>query len=117
MHNENHPVEQTAPQKLLSEKESTLSVLMRGMVGENAFVPTERQVDEMLAQRREVHNFIHEDKKMESKDNRFYFGWTILVCLLIVMFVLFFAKEFLTQVLSLIVGAFGGYGFGRTHKS
>lgn len=40
--------------KIVSESETTLQMLLQKVVGGNAFTPTEKQVDEVLAQRRRV---------------------------------------------------------------
>ena len=115
---ENHEVAQQRPKAdLVSESQNTLSVMLQKVVGEGSFTPNEKQVDEILSQRGRVYDYIHADKKQNSFDNRFYFAGALLASLIIVVLVLFFAKEFLTQVISLIIGAFGGYGIGRAQKS
>ena len=90
---------------------------MQKILGENSFVPTEKQVDEILLQRGKVYDYIHEDKTIDSYDTKFYFVGALIGSLVVTILVLFFAKEFLTQILSLIIGAFGGYGIGKAQKN
>ena len=102
---------------LVSEKETSFSVMLQKVLGENQFTPTEKQVDEILSQRSKVYDYIHEDKKIDSADKKFYFKWALVGSLVVVILVLFFANEFLTQIISLIIGAFGGYGIGKAQNN
>ncbi len=101
---------------LTSDTEKTMTVLMQKVMGEGSFVPTEKQADEILTQRSKIIDYVHNDKIRDSKDKRFYFGCFLAGSLIVVLCVLFFAKEYLTQVISLIVGALGGYGFGKSQQ-
>lgn len=102
--------------KVVSEKESTLSILMQKVSGEGPITPTEKQVDEILSQRRQVHDMIHKDGIRESNDKKYYFTVIIIASCVVIVLVLFFAREFLTQVLSLIIGGLGGYGIGKNQQ-
>ncbi len=117
MPEETKVVQQEPRESLVSEKETSFSIMMQKVLGENSFTPTEKQVDELLAQRNKVYGFIHEDKKIDSYDKKFYFIGALIASLVIIILVLFFAKEFLTQILSLLIGAFGGYGIGKAQKN
>ena len=101
---------------LASESEKSLSIVLQRVLGDSSVTPNEKQVDEILSQRSKVYDYIHDDRKRESSDKKFYFAGALFSSLIIVVLVLFFAKEFLTQVISLIIGAFGGYGIGRSQK-
>ncbi|MDP3764402.1 MAG: hypothetical protein Q8Q95_02155 [bacterium] len=117
MSEENKKIVNERPQgTLVSEKESSMQILLQKVLGDGSFSPNEKQVDEILSQRREISGYIHKDRKRDSSDNKFYFFCALLACIAIIVLVLFFAKEFLTQVLSLIIGAFGGYGFGKSQN-
>ncbi len=99
---------------LASESEKTMTVLMQKVMGgDGSFEPTEEQVDEILAQKSKIIDYIHADKKQDSKDGRFYFLALLIGVGVIILCVLFFAKEYLTQIVSAIVGALGGYGVGK----
>ena len=100
----------------ISDKEPSFSLLLQQVIGKDSFQITEKQVDEVLSQRRQFHELVHKDKERESLDKRFYFFVTLLSSLVVIILVLFFAKQFLAQVLSLIVGGIGGYGLGRSQR-
>lgn len=116
MPDETNIVEQEPRATLVSEKETSFSVMLQKVLGENSFSPTEKQVDEILSQRRKVYDYIHDDKKTDSYDKKFYFIGALIGSLVVTILVLFFAKEFLTQIISLIIGAFGGYGIGKAQN-
>ena len=98
------------------DKEPSFSQLLQRVIGKDSLDITEKQVDEVLAQQRQIHEFVHQDKQRESWDKRFYFFVTLVASLIVIILVLFFAKQFLTQGLSLIVGGIGGYGLGRSQR-
>lgn len=110
-------VENKSNRGLAEESEKSLSIVLQRVLGDTSFAPNEKQVDEILSQRSKVYDYIHDDRKRESSDKKFYFVGALGASLVIVVLVLFFAQEFLTQVISLIIGAFGGYGIGRAQKS
>lgn len=124
MPNENPEVEvfktkdSVKEQVLASESEKSMTVLMQKVMGgEGSFEPNEEQVDEILAQKSKIIDYVHQDKLRDSKDRRFYFLGILIALVTVVLLVLFFAKEYLTQIVSLIVGAFGGYGVGKSQQS
>ena len=100
----------------VGDKEPSFSLLLQQVIGKDSLPITEKQVDEVLSQRRQIHELMHKDKQRESLDKRFYFFATLLASLIVIILVLFFAKQFLTQVLSLIIGGIGGYGLGRSQR-
>ncbi len=100
-----------------SEQQKSMTILMEKVMGDTSFTPTETQVDEILSQKSKVIDYIHEDKKLESSDNRFYFLAVIIFSGIIILSVLFFAKENLTQIVSLIIGGLGGYGIGKNQST
>ncbi len=99
-----------------TEKEARINSLFQLAIGKPSYQPTEKQVDEILSQRGKVIDLVHKDKIRESSDKKYYFTVTFVCSLTVVVLVLFFAKQYLTQVLSLIIGASGGYGFGRSQR-
>lgn len=115
MHEKTEVIE-SKDSKVVSEKESTLSILMQKVLGEGSITPTEKQVDEILSQRRQVHDMVHKDGIRESGDKRYYFTMIMIASFAVITLVLFFAREFLTQVLSLIIGGLGGYGIGKNNQ-
>ncbi|MDQ5953199.1 MAG: hypothetical protein QG551_427 [Patescibacteria group bacterium] len=116
MHDNKSDNKVTPESKLVSERSDNMSMLLQKVIGTDSFNPTEQQVDEVLSQRRQVLSYVHEDRKQESTDKKFYFTLTLVATTVIILLVLFFAKEYLTQVLSLIIGGLGGYGIGKTQK-
>ena len=84
---------------IASEQQKSMTVLMKKVMGDGSFAPTESQIDEILSQKSKIIDYVHEDKKLDSKDSRFYFISILSASVLIVLCVLFFAKEYLTQTL------------------
>lgn len=95
------------------ESSQELSILMQKVLGtDNTPDFTKEQVDELLSQKRETTGYIHADKKRESYDNKFYL---VTVCAFVIVFsalVLKYYPEVFSQVLSLVVGLFGGGASG-----
>ena len=81
---------------------------------------TEEQTDEILAQRREISRYIHEDKKRASYDGKFYLLAMLLFIMLFSLVVLRYKPEVFSEVLSLVLGALGGgiggYGIGKSRQ-
>src|ERR1700722_215113 len=103
--------------EVASETETSLQILLQKIVGGNTFTPTEKQVDEILAQRAKVIDYVHEDKKIASADSRFYLKMVLVFVLIFAALVLWLDKDIFSQVLSFLAGLFGGglggYGFGK----
>lgn len=99
----------TATPHQREENSQELSILMQKVLGTDSTPDfTKEQVDELLSQKRETTGYIHADKKRESFDNKFFL---VVICLFIFAFsalVLKYYPEVFSQVLSLIVGLFGG---------
>jgi len=99
------------------ENSQEMSILLQKVLG-NENVPefTKEQVDEILSQKREITNFIHEDKKRESGDNKFYLVVVLIFICIFAGGVLFNEPEYFDVVLSFLAGIFGGglggYGLG-----
>ena len=108
MPNENTNKVTNTPQPR-EESTQELSILMQKVLGTDSTPDfTKEQVDELLSQKRETTGFIHADKKRDSYDNKFYL---VVVCLFVIAFsalVLKYYPEVFSQVLSLVVGLFGG---------
>lgn len=100
------------------EVSQQFNVLLQKMIGENSPNFTKEQVDEILSQRREIAGYIHKDRKTESYDGKFYLIVIISFILIFSGLVLWAKPDIFSQVLSLIVGLFGGgiggYGFGKS---
>ena len=104
------------PNQSNTETTQTMNLLLQKMVGDNTPNLTEIQVNELLLQRKHFAGLMHEDKKRESKDSRFYLVVVLLFILLFSGLVIWVKPDLFTQVLSLIAGLFGGglggYGLG-----
>ncbi len=103
----------TATPHQREENSQELSILMQKILGTDSTPDfTKEQVDELLSQKRETTGYIHADKIRESSDNRFFL---VIICIFVFLFsalVLIYYPEAFSEVLSLIVGLFGGYGYG-----
>lgn len=109
------------PQNSGTSQEHTLSILMQKVLGQdNTPNLTEKQVDELLSQRREITSYIHEDKKRESRDSKFGLVTILVFILLFSGLVLWKYPGSFSEVLSLLIGlfggAFGGYGYGKKQQ-
>lgn len=94
----------------------TLQMLMASLGNQPNLPITEVHVSEMLAQRRQINEFISDDKKRGSWDQKYYLTIGLVFILIISGLVIFTHPEYFTQVLSLIIGGFGGFGLGRASK-
>jgi len=95
-----------------------LSVLLQKVIGmDDGQDLTKEQKDELLSQRRQISEYIHEDKKRSSFDNRFHLIAALVFVLLFSGLVLWQKPDVFEQVLALVVGLFGGgaggYALGR----
>jgi hypothetical protein len=94
-------------------------ILMQKVLGsDNSPDFTKEQVDELLSQKREITGYIHEDKKSDSWDNKFYLVAILIFVLLFSCLVLWKKPEFFSEVLSFLTGVFGGGlgGYGWANK-
>lgn len=100
-----------------SSKEETsqqLSILLQKVIGSDTAPNfTEEQTNEILSQRRKITEYVHEDRKRESYDSKFYLVSIALFVLLFSALVLNYYPEVFPEVLSLVVGLFGGYAIGK----
>jgi cytochrome c1 len=103
--------------KVVSESETTVHMLLQKMVGGNNFTPTEKQVDEILAQKSKIIDYVHRDKQRSSYDSKFYLIVVLIFVLIFSGLVIYFKPDLFSQVLSFLTGIFGGglggYGFGK----
>lgn len=91
----------------------TLQVLMANLPNQQNLPVTEDHVAEMLAQRRQINEYINKDNGRKSWDQKYYLTVGLSFILIISGLVIFTKPEYFTQVLSLIIGGFGGFGLGR----
>jgi polyferredoxin len=81
-------------------------------IGNQQLPVTSGHVDEILSQRRQINEFINKDKERDSWDRKYYLTVGLIFILIISCLVIFTYPEYFTQVLSLIIGGFGGFGLG-----
>lgn len=93
-----------------------LQMMMATMDGNSNLPVNETHVTEMLAQRRQINDYINADKARDSWDQKYYLTAGLVFILLISLLVIFTKPEYFTQVLSLVIGGFGGFGLGRVSK-
>lgn len=98
-----------------------LSVLMQRVIGlDNTSNFTPQQVDEVLAQRREISGYIHKDRVRDSWDSKFYLVAILIFVLIFSGSVLYLKPDLFAEVLSFLAGIFGGglggYGFAKAKK-
>ena len=91
----------------------SLQMLMANLGSQPDMPINEGHVTEMLLQRRQINEFINDDKNRNSWDQRYFLTVGLVFILLISALVIFTHPEYFTQVLSLIIGGFGGFGLGR----
>lgn len=107
----------SVPQKK-NQTEKELTFLLQKAIGGDTPNLSETQVDEVLAQRKEIAGFVHEDRKRESFDTKFILIGILIFVLLFSCLVLWKKPDVFSEVLSLIVGLFGGgaggYGLGKS---
>lgn len=93
-----------------------LQMLMASLSGQQDLPVNEEHITEILAQRRQINEFINKDKERVSWDGRYYLTAGLIFILLISALVILTHPEYFTQVLALIIGGFGGFGLGRGTK-
>ena len=119
---DNNGKKEITPKSLIREENSQeMSILLQKIFGsDNTPNFTKEQVDELLAQKREVTGYIHKDKIQESKDNKFYFVAIILFILIFSGGVLWKHPDLFNMVLGFLAGLFGGslggYGFASKNN-
>lgn len=93
-------------------------------MGEDSYVPITQQVDEILSQKRQVNEFIRDDRrddhekfKISSKTDLHYFYGSLVFVVLIAVLVLWKKPEYFTEVLSALLEFAGGYGVGQWRKA
>lgn len=90
-----------------------LQILMTNLTNQQNLPVTEDHVAEMLSQRRQINEYINKDNGRKSWDQKYYLTVGLSFILIISGLVIFTKPEYFTQVLSLIIGGFGGFGLGR----
>lgn len=103
------------------ENSHELSILLQKVLGaDNTPNFTEKQVDELLSQKREITSFIHDDKHQHSWDSKFYLIVILVFILVFSGLVIWKKPDLFNEVLSFLVGAFGGsfggYGLASRKK-
>ena len=94
----------------------SLQMLMASLGDQQNLPVNEAHVTEMLSQRRQINEFISEDKKRGSYDKKYFLTAGLIFIVVISSIVIFTHPEYFTQVLALIIGGFGGFGFGQAYK-
>ena len=95
--------------------------VMRVFGPQNQYEPTQAQVDKILALQEKGMDYTHEERMKISPKQKIEIGilifGSIILCGVFVLCLLF-AKEYLGQLVSgivgLITGSFGGYGLGKS---
>lgn len=116
---ENKSTELSSQRPMREENSHEMSILLQKVLGaDNTPNFTEKQVDELLAQKREITGFIHEDKKRESRDGKFYLTSVLAFILLFSGLVMWKKPDLFSEVLSFLVGVFGGSlgGYGLASR-
>ncbi len=103
------------------ENSHEMSILLQKVLGaDNTPNFTKEQVDELLSQKREITGYIHEDKKRESRDSKFYLLVVLIFVILFSGLVMWKKPDLFSEVLSFLTGAFGGglggYGIAQKRK-
>ena len=105
------------------EEEHQLQVLLQKVIGEDNLNLSERQIDEILAQRKEVNKYIYDERmqrhdrfKISEKNKLHYFYGSSVLVVLIAGAVLVYHPEYFKEVLALLFGFAGGFGVGRNTR-
>lgn len=93
-----------------------LQVMLASLGNQQKLPMNEKHVTEMLFQRRQINEFINKDKQRDSGDKRYFLTAGLVFIFMISCLVLYTYPEYFTQVLSLIIGGFGGFGIGKGFK-
>ncbi len=99
---------------------SELKMIMQRITEQNdGFDLTERQIDQILDQRKEINGFIHKERMQEHER----FKWAsikeifIFIFIIILIFsgiILLYKQEYFTEVLGVLLGFAGGYGYATS---
>lgn len=104
--------------------DETVTAHMMQVFGEQnkQYIPTQAQVDKILALQEKGMDYTHKERTTWSpKQTIELIVFAIIIITLIGIFTLtlFYAKEYLGEVISgmvgLLAGGAGGYGYGRSH--
>ena len=92
----NEVVNHKHPERQGGEEEShELSVLLQKVIGVDSGAElTPEQRDEILSQRRQITEFIHEDKQQDSYDKKFYL--VVIICLFYSFQPSFYGKDLMS---------------------
>jgi hypothetical protein len=78
---------------------------------------TENHISQILKQREKVIDYVHKDKSLDRFDSKFYFIATIISTFILFAGIAKFAPEYLSEVISgllgVIAGLGGGYGIAK----
>lgn len=113
MPNENKTTEATQPAKILSKTE-TMKMMLASLEQPSGIEDklSSEHIDKLIDQKSEIIRLVHEDRKAESWDSKFYVIIGVGVIVVILEGILFFAPEFLPETISSLVAGIGGTGFG-----
>jgi hypothetical protein len=97
---------------------------MLQIMGQQQYVPTSAQVDKILELQEKGMDYTHDERTRVSPQQKLAFSaFVIVAVILVAVFVLtlFFAKEYISQVISavlgLVAGGAGGYGIGKSRSN
>jgi len=101
-------------------EEKKINITAQLLEQEDNFNLTEEQINKVLNERSKINDYIREEKKdkhtefkiKEKNKLHFLYCFIILVIILSIL-VLFFAKEYFTELLTFLITAPGAYGFGK----
>jgi len=101
----------------------TVQAHMLQIMGQQQYIPTQSQVDKILAIQEKGMDYTHQERCQNSPHQKIIFiSFIMAIITLLVIFTLtlFFAKEYLSQVVSgvfgILAGSGIGYGYGKHSK-
>ncbi|MBI5613570.1 hypothetical protein HY947_01475 [Candidatus Gottesmanbacteria bacterium] len=111
------------PPKIEREDEEKLMAIMRQIESSSFDKMDSEHITEVLAQRRQVREYIHEENMQEherfkilQKNGLVHLIIIILFALIILLMVVFVDKSYFPQAITLIIGFLGGFGVGKSIK-
>ncbi len=91
-----------------------IQMVLASLNNPSNFNVTSEHLDEILAQRKQVNEFVHEDKKEELAHQRFILRWSLISILVMSVLILWKAPEYFTQVITALIAGLGGFGIGKS---
>lgn len=98
-------------------KEKSIQMIMQKITETDGIDFTERHIDEILSQRKEINGFIHKERM--QKHERFKYTSTLNLAYVVIVLifsgiVLYYNEKYFTEVLFALIGFSGGYGIGKS---